>query len=66
MSNIKIMIMEMKDKVLMMIVLIVAVVGFNVPLFFMTDPLNRQSMYVADFLFLMPLTVAYIGFIKFN
>lgn len=58
--------MKMKDKVLMMIVLIVAVVGFNVPLFFVTDPLNRQAMYVADFLFFMPLTIAYIGFIKFN
>lgn len=56
----------MKQKILMMIVLIVAVVGFNVPLFFMTDPLNRQAIYVADFLFFMPLTIAYIGYIKFN
>lgn len=63
MSNIKIMIM--KEKVLMMIVLIVVVVGFNVPLFFMTDPLNRQAIYVADFLFFMPLTIAYLGYIKF-
>lgn len=50
----------------MMIVLIVAVVGFNVPLFFMTDPLNREAIYLADFLFFMPLTIAYITYIKFN
>lgn len=56
----------MKDKVLMMVVLVVAVVGFNVPLLFMTDPLNVQAMYVADFLFLMPLTVAYLVYLKFN
>lgn len=56
----------MKQKILMMIVLIVAVVAFNIPLFFMTDPLNREAIYVADFLFFMPLTIMYIGYIKFN
>lgn len=66
MSNIKMKIMKTMDKVLMMIVLVVAIVGFNVPLFFMTDPLNRQAIYVGDFLFLMPLTVAYIVYLKFN
>lgn len=66
MSNKKIMIMNKKDKVLMMVVLVVAVVGFNVPLLFMTDPLNIQAMYVADFLFLMPMAIAYITYIKFN
>lgn len=58
--------MIMKQKILMMIVLIVAVVAFNIPLFFMTDPLNREAIYVADFLFFMPLTIMYIGYIKFN
>lgn len=60
------MIMKTKDKVLMMVVLVIAVVSFNVPLFFMTDPLNREAMYLADFLFFMPLTIAYITYIKFN
>lgn len=64
MSNINMKIM--KQKILMMIVLIVAVVGFNVSLFFMTDPLNREAIYLADFLFFMPLTIAYITYIKFN
>lgn len=57
--------MKEVSKVLMMIVLIVVVFAFNVPLFFMTDPLNRQAIYVADFLFFMPLAIGYFAYIKY-
>lgn len=58
--------MKMKDKVLMMVVLVVAIVAFNTPLFFMTDPLNRQAIYAGDLLFLMPMSIAYLVYLKFN